>query len=126
MKPQQMDLNCELFDDFRAAMDAAIRNVLDRMIEKGLDSGSITGKLDITLRTDVSETTGEVMYLPGQIVSQRWVRGRMAYNIKGDWVGYQLTEVGVNEFVEDVYDSMMELGQEMEGGAGSDAASDDN
>ena len=68
----------------------------------------------------------EEYYLPGQIVSQRWVRGRMAYNIKGDWVGYQLTEVGVNEFLEDVYDSMMELGQEMEGGAGSGAASDDN
>ena len=64
MKPQQMDLNCELFDDFRQAMDAAIRSVLDRMIEKGLDSGSVTGKLDITLRTSVSETTGEVMYLP--------------------------------------------------------------
>ena len=64
MKPQQMDLNCELFDDFRQALDNAIRIVLDRMIEKGLDSGSITGKLDISLRTSVSETTGEVMYLP--------------------------------------------------------------
>lgn len=63
MKPQQMDLNCELFDDFRQALDNAIRIVLDRMIEKGLDSGSITGKLDITLRTSVSEA-GEVMYLP--------------------------------------------------------------
>ena len=64
MKPQQMDLSCELFDDFRQALDNAIRIVLDRMIEKGLDSGSINGKLDITLRTSVSETTGEVMYLP--------------------------------------------------------------
>ena len=64
MKPQKMDLNCELFDDFRIALDNAIRNILDQMIEKGLDSGSITGKLDITLRTAVSETTGEVMYLP--------------------------------------------------------------
>ena len=64
MKPQQMDLNCELFDDFRQALDNAIRIVLDRMIEKGLDSGSINGKLDISMRTSVSETTGEVMYLP--------------------------------------------------------------
>ena len=64
MKPQQMTLDCELFDDFRMAMDTAIRNVLDRMIEKGLESGSITGKLDITLRTSLDEQTGEVMYLP--------------------------------------------------------------
>lgn len=68
----------------------------------------------------------EEIYLPGRIVSQRYVRGRMVYNIKGDWVGYQLTAVAVNEFLEGLYDDMMETGEEMEGGAGNDGKADDN
>ena len=67
----------------------------------------------------------EEFYLPGKIEGQRYVQGRMAYNIKGDWVGYQLTEVGVNDFLEGLYDDMMSVGQEMEGGTGGGAAADD-
>lgn len=59
----------------------------------------------------------EEFYLPGKIEGQRYVQGRTAYNIKGDWLGYQLTEVGVNDFLEGLYDDMMKVGQEMEGGA---------
>ena len=68
----------------------------------------------------------EEFYVPGQIVSQRYVRGRMAYNLRGDWEGYQLTAVAVNEFLEGLYDDMMETGAEMEGGAGNDGKADDN
>ena len=64
MKPQELNLECELFNDFREALDSAIKVVLVRMMEKGLDSGTITGKLDITLRSHVSETTGEVSFMP--------------------------------------------------------------
>ena len=64
MKPQELNLECELFNDFREAMDNAIRIAMLNMMQKGLNSGTITGKLDITLRTNVSETTGEVQYLP--------------------------------------------------------------
>ena len=64
MKPQELNLDCELFGDFRQALDDAIRLAMLNMMEKGLNSGTITGKLDITLRTNVSETTGDVQYLP--------------------------------------------------------------
>ena len=64
MKPQELNLECELFNEFRDALDHAIKISMVRMMEKGLDSGTITGKLDITLRSHVSETTGEVQYLP--------------------------------------------------------------
>ena len=67
----------------------------------------------------------EEFYLPGRIVNQHWVRGRMAYNLKGDWEGFQMTEVAVNEFLEELYDDMMKTGEEMEGGADSGAAADD-
>ena len=66
----------------------------------------------------------EEYYLPGHIVSQHYVRGRMAYNLKGDWEGYQMTEVAVNEFLEGLYDDMQNVGQEMEGGAGDGEADD--
>ena len=64
MKPHELNLESEIFADFRDALDSAIRHILVHMMEKGLDSGTINGKLDITLRTNVSETTGEVQYLP--------------------------------------------------------------
>ena len=63
MKPQELNLNCELFAEFRQALDAAVKIILVRMMEKGLDSGSIIGKLDITLRTSTTED-GEIRYLP--------------------------------------------------------------
>lgn len=63
MKPQELNLDCELFAEFRLALDAAVKIILVRMMEKGLDSGSITGKLDITLRTSTTED-GELRYLP--------------------------------------------------------------
>lgn len=63
MKPQELNLNCELFDEFRQALDHAVRIILVRMIEKGLDSGSIVGKLDISLRVSPTED-GEMRYLP--------------------------------------------------------------
>ena len=55
MKPQELNLNCELFDEFRQALDHAVQIILVRMIEKGLDSGSIVGKLDISLRVSPTE-----------------------------------------------------------------------
>lgn len=63
MKPQAMKLDCELFDEFRQALDGAIRIAVARMMDKGLDSGTITGKLDISLRTSTTED-GEVIYHP--------------------------------------------------------------
>lgn len=63
MKPQELNLDCELFAEFRQALDAAVKIILIRMMEKGLDSGSITGKLDITLRTFTTDE-GEVKYMP--------------------------------------------------------------
>lgn len=43
-------------------------------------------------------------YLPGRIVSQRYVKGRMAYDITGAWEGKQLTAAGVIDFLEQIAD----------------------
>lgn len=63
MKPQELKLECEVFDEFRINLDAAIRMAIKSMIEKDLGSGSVTAKIDITLKKEASEE-GEIFYTP--------------------------------------------------------------
>lgn len=55
-------------------------------------------------------------YLPGRIINQRWVHGRMAYDMKGVFEAKQLTADGVIDFLESWADDMQALSAEMEGG----------
>lgn len=64
MKPQELCLGCELFDDFRVALDNAIRIAVMNMMAKNLNSGTVIGKLDITLNQHVNPETGETIYTP--------------------------------------------------------------
>lgn len=63
MKPQELKLECEAFDEFRVNLDAAIRMAIKSMIAKDLGSGNVTAKIDITLKKEASED-GEVYFIP--------------------------------------------------------------
>jgi len=64
-------------------------------------------------------------YKPGRIVSQHYVKGRIAYDLEGVLTGKGLTAEGVNEVLEDWWDDMEEVAQAMEGGAQDGTADDD-
>ena len=64
MKPQELNLGCELFDEFRVALDNAIRIAMENMMAKNLNSGTVIGKLEITLGSHKDQETGEVIYTP--------------------------------------------------------------
>jgi len=63
MKPQKLDLQCEVFDDFREKLDASIKVVMRQMIRKGLRSGKISATIKIKLDENVTDD-GEVIYVP--------------------------------------------------------------
>ena len=63
MKPQELTLDCELFNEFREAMDKAIKNCMRQMVSKRLNTGTISGKIEITL-TEGADENGEVIFHP--------------------------------------------------------------
>lgn len=63
MKPQELELNCELFNEYRDALDAAIKNCVRQLVLKGLDAGTVTGKIEIKLN-QAADANGEVIFYP--------------------------------------------------------------
>ena len=63
MKPQELNLNCEVFDVFRMRMDLAINALMRNMIEKDMMTGNITAKIDVELMKKVTDD-GEVIWMP--------------------------------------------------------------
>ena len=63
MKPQALNLESEIFDDFREKLDRAITVAIRNMVSKGILTGSVTGKIRIELRETVTED-GETVYAP--------------------------------------------------------------
>ena len=63
MKPQELKLECELFNEFRRALDAAINNCVRQMVVKRLSDGTITGKIEIHLE-EAADKNGEVLFYP--------------------------------------------------------------
>lgn len=63
MKPQELKLECEVFDEFRVNLDAAIRMAIKSMTAKELGSGNVTAKIDIELKKEATED-GEIFYIP--------------------------------------------------------------
>lgn len=59
MKPQVLDLSSEIFKDFLEKMDAAITVAMNQLLEKKLYSGTINGKIKITLMETTDKETGE-------------------------------------------------------------------
>lgn len=63
MKPQELKLECEVFDEFRVNLDAAIRMAIKSMTAKELRSGNVTAKIDIELKKEATED-GEIFCIP--------------------------------------------------------------
>lgn len=64
MKPKELSIYNEIFDDLRFKMDAALNAVITNLIEKDLGSGKVTAKIDITMHQKTDQETGEVIYEP--------------------------------------------------------------
>lgn len=64
MKPQSLDLESEVFDEFRANLDAAIRMTVAQLVQKDLTAGTINTKIDIAIKKEADEETGEIIYIP--------------------------------------------------------------
>lgn len=64
MKAQELNIDCEVFDDFREKLTGAINLVLDQLIAKGLSGGSVNAKIDIAIRQDTDTDTGEIIRMP--------------------------------------------------------------
>ena len=63
MQPQELNLESEVFEDFLALLDQKIHNTVAIMMEKGLTSGTVTGKIGIRLEEKISQETGETCHL---------------------------------------------------------------
>lgn len=63
MKPQELSLDCEIFEEFREKLNATLNMALKNMIRKGLLGGTVTAKINIELKEHVTDT-GEVVYMP--------------------------------------------------------------
>ena len=63
MKPQELKLECELFNEFRQALNAAIKSCMRQMVAKRLSDGTITGKIEIHLK-EAADENGEVLFYP--------------------------------------------------------------
>lgn len=63
MKPQVLNLESEIFDDFRKKLDMAINTALRNMVDKKVYGGTVTGKIKIELYTVIMED-GEMIYKP--------------------------------------------------------------
>lgn len=63
MKPQELNLDCELFEDFRNKVDLAINALIRSMIRKGLTGGKISASIGIEMKDHVTDE-GEILYMP--------------------------------------------------------------
>ena len=60
MEPQALSLDCEALEEFRLALDVLLRNIVGKMVKKGMDSGDITGKIKIEIETKTTKE-GEIV-----------------------------------------------------------------
>lgn len=64
MKPQELTLESEVFDEFRTGLSAAINSALDQIILKHLGGGTVTAKIGIAVHEVTNRETGEVHIMP--------------------------------------------------------------
>lgn len=63
MKTQRLNLDSEVFEEFRERMNIALDVAFRNMIAKNLREGNITGKIKIKL-IPASDENGEMIYMP--------------------------------------------------------------
>lgn len=64
MKPQELTITSEVFEDLRNKLNAAINITVNRLLDKGLSNGNVSAKIDISIRETTNKETGEVTIMP--------------------------------------------------------------
>lgn len=62
MKPQRITLNSEALEEFQTNMNYALEMATREMAERKLTSGTVTGKIEITMLDMKDKDTGEIIY----------------------------------------------------------------
>lgn len=81
MKPQRIDLNSEVLDEFRDKMNFLLETAVMSLAERKLTKGTISAKLEIVLMDHTNEETGEVNY---QLVIKPDVKLKIGASAKMD------------------------------------------
>ena len=63
MKPQELGLESEIFDEFRTVLSSAIRNTVRELIERDLAIGTVSTKIRIELKREI-DNDGVVTLMP--------------------------------------------------------------
>lgn len=63
MKPQELNIESEIFDDLREKFDIAINAVIRNLITKSMGEGSLSLRIKIQLHKNVTQD-GEIEYMP--------------------------------------------------------------
>lgn len=64
MKPQELTIDSEVFEELRDELSAAINQVIDQLISKRMKKGTVGAKIGITIQEHFDADTGEVTYMP--------------------------------------------------------------
>ena len=63
MKPQELTIDGELFDEFRRNFDTAMKILINRMISTRIGKGTVNAKITINMREFIDDN-GEVIRMP--------------------------------------------------------------
>lgn len=63
MKPQELTINGELFEEFRNNFDTAMKILINRMITTRIGKGTVNAKISINMKEFVDEN-GEIVRMP--------------------------------------------------------------
>ena len=63
MKPQELSINGELFEETRNNLDTAMKILINRMISTGIKKGAVSLKVGIELKEIINDS-GEVIRMP--------------------------------------------------------------
>ena len=61
MRPETLNLDSEALKSFRDLFDVSLRHAVSNMEERGLETGTVTGKIRIHIDRDVNRETGEMV-----------------------------------------------------------------
>jgi hypothetical protein len=63
MKPQELNIESEIFDDLREKFDMTINAMMRNLIAKSMREGTLTVKIKIRMDESVNQE-GEILYMP--------------------------------------------------------------
>ena len=61
MRPETLNLDSEALRSFRDMFDISLRHAVTNMEERGLETGTVTGKIRIYIDRDVNRETGDML-----------------------------------------------------------------